>query len=112
MAKTTTKTNNKKIEKKVESLACLGQCQCGGPLIISTLAPKTERFTVTCVDCGSVSDVRFPKRGDLYTLDGTMDDNPLKLLIRYYESDNITITDEDIESTPVSKLVNTKHGSL
>ena len=106
------KTTNKKIAKKVESMACLGQCQCGGPLIISTLAPKSERFTVTCVDCGSVSDVRFPKRGDLYTLDGTMDDNPLKLLCRYYESENVIISDDEIATTPVSKLVNEKHGSL
>ena len=106
------KTNNdKKIEKKLESIRCLGNCQCGGSLIISVLAPKTERFTVSCIDCGSVSDVRFPKTGDVYVVKGS-DDSPLKLLCRVYEDECITITDSDIENTPVSKSVNDLHGSL
>lgn len=89
----------------------MGVCKCGGSLIISTLAPKTQRFIVTCIECGSVSDVRFPKAGDYYALKGT-DDNPLKLLCRIYEANKIVITDKDIEETPISKKVNNIHGNI
>lgn len=105
------KTQIKKAEKKIASLRCLGMCKCGGSLVLSVLAPKTERFTITCTDCGSVSDARFPKAGDMYALDG-VDDNPIKLVCRIYEQEQITITDKDIEDTPISKLVNTVHGDV
>lgn len=108
MAKT---TEEKKLDKKLESIRCLGECRCGGYLIISTLAPKTERFTVICTECSSVSDVRFPKKGDAYTLSG-VDDNPTKLICRVYEQEKIAITDKDIEETPISSLVNKCHGEV
>ena len=108
MAKT---TEEKKLDKKLKSIRCLGECRCGGNLIISILAPKTERFTVSCTECGSVSDVRFPKKGDAYTLSG-VDDNPTKLICRVYEQEKIVITDKDIEETPISSLVNKRHGDV
>lgn len=104
-------SEEKKLEKKLKSLRCIGECKCGGQLVFSTLSPKSERFTVSCTDCGSVSDVRFPKKGDAYTLLG-IEDNPLKLLCRIYEQERIFITDEEIEKTPISKLVNKLHGDV
>lgn len=103
--------NEKKLDKAIKSIRCLGECKCGGSLIISVLAPKTERFTISCSDCGSVSDARFPKKGDFYTL-SSVDDSPLKLLCRVYETEKIIITDHDIEATPISKRVNKVHGDV
>ena len=104
-------SEEKKINKKLESIRCLGECKCGGKLIISTLAPKSERFTVSCTECGSVSDIRFPKKGDVYVLT-SVDDNPIKLLCRVYEQEKIIISDHEIESTPISSLVNKLHGEV
>lgn len=97
--------------KLLDSVKFLGECKCGGQLVISTLAPKEERFVVSCLDCGSVSDVRFPKHGDEYLLRDT-EDNPLKLLCRKYEEIGVVITDGEIESTPISPRVNKIHGDL
>lgn len=101
-----------KIVKKIlDNLIYLGECRCGGHIVSSTNNPKTERFTVYCTECGSVSDVRFPKKGDMYNL-ATAEETPLKLLIRLYETKKYYITENDVLETPISKDVNKLHGEV
>lgn len=106
-----TKKDRKIIEKTFDSIIYLGECRCGGPLVASTQAPKSERFVVSCTDCGSVSDIRFPKPGDIYNV-ANEDESPLQLLCRIYKSKQYEITEKDISETPVSESVNKRHGSL
>ena len=66
------------------------------------------------MQCGSVSDVRFPKEGDEYVEDISSGiTNPIRLLISMYkEHQNYDITDEEIEKTPISPVVNKIHGDF
>jgi hypothetical protein len=89
-----------------EKLFPIGKCRCGGD-ISSYVASELENvFNAYCLNCGSVSDIRFPKSGD-----------------RYYWSPGQTmkaiqdarvecgLVTPDLESHPVSQNVNEKHGS-
>lgn len=104
------KKDKKIIEKTLENIIYLGECRCGAPLVASVQAPNSERFTVSCTECGSVSDIRFPKAGDEYNV--VNDEKPLDLLCRIYRTKHFEITDADISNTPVSSSVNDRHGSL
>lgn len=98
--------------KNMASDMCyIGTCTCGGP-IISYLGSKPEnRFNAYCLDCNSVSDVRMPKKGDLYHTEGF--DNPLQVLVNMYKQfKNIELSDTEIENTPFSPLVNELHGAV
>ena len=89
----------------------MGECRCGGQIVCSTLAPKTERFVVSCVSCGSVSDIRFPKAGDDFNV-GSIEETPLKLLMRLYNDKGYVITEQDVIDTPISDKVNKLHGEV
>ena len=97
--------------KMAEDMAYVGNCTCGGPLILYLGSKPENRFNVYCMDCNSISDVRLPKKGDLYHTEGY--ENPLELVCDMYRKfKKLEITDEEIEKTPFSPLVNKERGSV
>jgi hypothetical protein len=102
----------KHLEEKLQNgLKIVGKCKCGNALFISTVCEKKHIFNYYCTICGSVGDVRFPKTGDSFNTTAE-DDNPIKLLISLNEKDGRNITDEQIETTPISDYVNKGQGAL
>lgn len=100
--------------KLYESLTMVGECKCGGTLVVLLDSKPENRFNVYCggpVHCNSISDIRFPKSGDDFnTLNG---ESPVNMLCRIYkEKKGIEITDEEIANTPISPIVNKEHGDL
>ena len=102
----------KHLKEKLETgLKIVGHCKCGCALMISTVSEKPHMFNYYCTICGSVGDVRFPKKGDSFNLTEE-NDNPIKLLVALNAADGRKISDEAIESTPVSSYVNKGQGAL
>lgn len=94
-----------------ESMAYLGECQCGGHLITFTSVPAKYRFTIYCTECGSVSDIRFPKAGDVFNVKD--DEHPINLLDRIFNAQRGShIPEYEIQNTPISENVNDKHGAI
>ena len=108
------KKGKKLAEKMVKDFGYMGECKCGGPLTIYLKSNPENRFNCYCTQCGSVSDVRFPKEGDEYVEDISSGiTNPIRLLISMYkEHCDYDITDEEIEKTPISPVVNKIHGDF
>lgn len=100
--------------KIIESLTPVGECKCGGTLMVLLASKPENRFNVYCagdIHCPSISDIRFYKPGDVYFTQGN--ESPVAMLCRIYkEKAGIEITDEEIEKTPVSPIVNKEHGDL
>ena len=63
------KKGKKMAEKIAKDFGYMGECKCGGPLSIYLNSKPENRFNCYCMQCGSVSDVRFPKEGDEYVED-------------------------------------------
>ena len=78
---------------------------------ISTVCEKPHIFNYYCTICGSVGDVRFPKKGDEFNLTEE-NDNPIKLLISLNSAAGRNITDDIIENTPISPYVNQGQGAM
>ena len=100
--------------KIIESLTPVGECKCGGVLAVLLASKPENRFNVYCgghPHCNSVSDIRFPKPGDDYYVKNN--ESPVAMLCRIYqEKQGVNITDEEIENTPISPIVNKEHGDL
>lgn len=102
----------KHLKEKLETgMKLIGRCKCGCATFISTVCEKPHIFNYYCTICGSVGDVRFPKKGDEFNLN-EKDDNPIKLLISLNEAAGRKISDEAIENTPISPYVNKGQGAL
>ena len=108
------KKGKKMAEKIAKDFGYMGECKCGGPLSIYLNSKPENRFNCYCMQCGSVSDVRFPKEGDEYVEDVNSGiTNPIRLLVSMYEEHrNYHITDEEIANTPISPVVNKTHGDF
>lgn len=108
------KKGKKMAEKIAKDFGYMGECKCGGPLQIYMESKPENRFNCYCMQCGSVSDVRFPKEGDDYVEDVNNGiTNPIRLLISMYDTyKKYHITDEEIASTPISPVVNKEHGDF
>lgn len=104
----------KNLKDYEENLVLVGQCRCGSPLCVYLKSEPERIFNVYCggkESCESISDIRFPKNGDTYFVKNG--ESTIKLLCNIYkDKKDIDITDEQIENTPISPLVNEKHGSM
>jgi len=100
--------------KLYESLTMVGECKCGGTLTVLLDSKPENRFNVYCggpIHCNSISDIRFPKAGDEYFVENG--ESPVAMLCRLYkEKKSVNISDEEIENTPISPIVNKEHGDL
>src|SRR5574344_2039007 len=93
----TTKKPSKFVKKVLDNIAVVGECQCGGHLIVSLKSNKTNKFDVYCTDCGSISDIRFPKSGDSYFI--TKDQHPVDLLCAAYAAHDLPQITDDMINT-------------
>ena len=98
----------KHLKEKLETgMKVVGGCAT----FISTVCEKPHIFNYYCTICGSVGDVRFPKKGDEFNLTEE-NDNPIKLLISLNSAAGRNITDDIIENTPISPYVNQGQGAM
>lgn len=114
LARETEKKGKKASNPMMENLGYVGTCRCGAPLMIYLESRPENLFNVYCTQCGSVSDVRKPKKGDFYETDTAHGyENPIKLLCHMYKTyKGRDITDEEIEKTPFSEAVNEIQGEV
>lgn len=100
--------------KIIDTLTPVGECKCGGMLTVLLASKPENRFNVYCggpIHCNSISDIRFPKAGDDYFVQNG--ESPVAMLCRLYEEkQGVNISDEEIENTPISPIVNKEHGDL
>lgn len=98
-------------EKMANGMKLIGTCKCGCATFVSTVCEKPHIFNYYCTVCGSVGDVRFPKKGDSFKTTEALD-NPIKLLVSLNETMGRKVTDKMIEETPISSYVNHGQGGL
>ena len=100
------KTGTKYFREVAQSLALMGRCHCGKSLF-SYLADMDHPFNAYCLDCGSITDVRFPKKGDEYYTDKDKTPNPIKMIQYLYKNnEGIELNEDFVKTCPKDPDVN------
>lgn len=114
-----TKEGLEVFEEVSKNLVIVGKCKCGEPLYHYLTNIENNLFNIYCLDCGSVSDIRFPKDGDLYYKDDNgkvISENNIEMLSNLYKEfhgeEKQKIFDEAVKTMPKSIMANDNHGDF
>lgn len=95
-----------KIFREIAShLSLIGTCHCGKPLFCY-LRDTDHPFNAYCLECGSITDVRFPKTGDSYKTEKVAP-TPVDIIkVLYNNNTDFKVTDDLVKSLPIDTDVN------
>lgn len=105
-------------EEVSKNLVLVGKCKCGAPLYHYLTNIEHNYFNIYCLDCGSISDIRFPKDGDIFyrSEDNTISENNIDVLSNLYKEfhgeEKQKLFDEAVKTNPKSLMANDIHGDF
>lgn len=91
----------------MESLALIGKCHCGKGSLFSVIGIDNHYFNYYCFECGSIGDIRIPKKNDIFLTDKEKAPTPVSLLqFIFKQKSTIELTDEMVKNEKIDEDVN------